>query len=84
MPHRWAKHSDTRGIQIMEETTSHTQRNRQSGRSAYSVDETAEKLGVERKTVYSGVRSGVIPSVKIGRRILIPAGYFGRLEDASQ
>jgi excisionase family DNA binding protein len=53
-------------------------------RSAFSVDETAARLGLERKSVYEAVRTGAIPSIRIGRRILIPASYLGRLEDASR
>ncbi|MEE8550029.1 MAG: helix-turn-helix domain-containing protein [Gemmatimonadota bacterium] len=38
----------------------------------YTVLEAAELLGLGRHTAYEGVRSGVIPSVRVGRRILVP------------
>jgi excisionase family DNA binding protein len=37
-----------------------------------SVDEAAQYLGVGRNAVYEAVRSGEIPSLRIGRRIRIP------------
>jgi excisionase family DNA binding protein len=33
----------------------------------FSPAELAEKLGVTRETIYKGIKSGVIPSYKIGR-----------------
>lgn len=51
-------------------------------RSVLSVDEAASRLGLERKSVYDTVRTGAIPSVRTGWRILIPIGYFDRLEAA--
>ena len=39
---------------------------------AYSIIETAELLGIGRSKVYELVRSGTIPSLRLGRRIVIP------------
>lgn len=38
---------------------------------AVSVDEAAVLLGISRGLAYEAVRTGQIPSVKVGRRILI-------------
>ncbi len=38
----------------------------------YTVDEVAEVLGLSRNTVYEAVHRKEIPSIKIGRRIIIP------------
>lgn len=38
-----------------------------------SVPETAEFLGLGRSAVYEAVRTGTIPSLRIGRRIRIPS-----------
>jgi excisionase family DNA binding protein len=38
----------------------------------YTVEQTAQLLGIGRGLAYDGVRSGDIPSVRIGRRVLIP------------
>lgn len=38
----------------------------------YSVDEVAELLGIARGKAYELVRSGDIPSVRVGRRYLVP------------
>ena len=38
----------------------------------YQVEHVAELLGIGINQCYSAVRSGAIPSIKIGRRILIP------------
>jgi len=37
-----------------------------------TVEQTAELLGISRGLAYEGVRVGDIPSIKVGRRILIP------------
>ena len=38
----------------------------------YSVGETRKLLGISRTLVYQAIRTGQIPSIRIGRRILIP------------
>ncbi len=48
-------------------------------RLALTVDETAARLGISRPTAYEGVRTGTIPSVKIGRRILVPIAALERM-----
>jgi excisionase family DNA binding protein len=47
----------------------------------YSVDEAAKKLKIERKTAYDAIQRGEIPSLRIGRRILVPAVAFDRMLD---
>lgn len=37
-----------------------------------TVDETAQYLRVARATAYEAVRTGAVPSIRIGRRILVP------------
>lgn len=37
-----------------------------------TVSETAKMLRISRATAYEGVRSGSIPSIRVGRRVLIP------------
>ena len=37
-----------------------------------SVEEAAMALGVSRGTAYEAVRSGQIPTVRLGRRLLVP------------
>ena len=41
-------------------------------RLAYSVDEVAKLLGLGRNTTYEAVWRGQIPSVRVGRRLLVP------------
>ena len=41
-------------------------------RLTLSVPEAAQLLGVSRMTAYSAVREGTIPSLRIGRRVLVP------------
>ncbi len=42
-------------------------------KKTFTVDETARIIGVSRSTAYECVRNGSIKSVRLGRRILIPA-----------
>ena len=42
----------------------------------YSVEEVAAMLGIARGKAYEHVRSGEIPSIRMGRRLLIPRARF--------
>ena len=44
-----------------------------------SVQEAAELLGISRNHAFRCVQRGEIPSVRVGRRILIPAAYLDRV-----
>ena len=43
-----------------------------------TVREVAQKLGLAAATVYRAARRGEIPSIYVGRRILIPAARLER------
>ena len=45
---------------------------RAKGKTAYSVAEAAELLGVSRSIAYTAIQRGDLPSLRIGRRILVP------------
>jgi excisionase family DNA binding protein len=42
----------------------------------YNVQEIAQLLGIGKRTAYSWVNQGEIPSIRVGRRILIPKKQF--------
>jgi excisionase family DNA binding protein len=44
-----------------------------------TVEEAGDALGISRATAYEGVRSGEIPSIRIGRRIVVPTAALRRL-----
>ena len=44
-----------------------------------TVEETGEALGIGRTTAYEGVRTGEIPSLRIGRRIVVPTAEVRRM-----
>ena len=44
----------------------------------FTVEQVAKELGVSRNLIYRQVKSGVIPSVKVGDRYLIPVLAFER------
>lgn len=48
-------------------------------RSTFTVEEAAEMLGLSRAFAYEAVSRGEIPSIRIGRRILIPKVALERL-----
>jgi excisionase family DNA binding protein len=48
-------------------------------RKTLTVTEAATCLGVSRHFAYQAVREGSIPSIRIGRRILIPTHAFEQL-----
>ena len=48
-------------------------------RKTITVDEAAAALGISRNHAYEAVKQGDLPSLKIGRRILIPKAAFDRM-----
>jgi excisionase family DNA binding protein len=51
----------------------------ESGRIAYTVAEIATLLGKHVNTIYGWVRTGALPSERIGNTIYIPKWALGRL-----
>jgi excisionase family DNA binding protein len=50
-------------------------------RVTWTVRETAERLGITPSTAYAYVESGVLPAVRLGRRLLIPRAAVLALVD---
>jgi excisionase family DNA binding protein len=48
-------------------------------RKTLSVEEAAEALGIGRTLAYEAVRRGEIPTVRIGRRLLVPRAALDHL-----
>jgi excisionase family DNA binding protein len=48
------------------------------GRLTLSVDEAAERLGIGRSAAYEAIHRGEIPSLRIGRRFLVPVSALSR------
>jgi excisionase family DNA binding protein len=43
------------------------------------IEEAAKILGISRNTAYEAVKSGQVPIVKIGRRLLVPRAALERM-----
>ena len=50
---------------------------------AITVSEAACRLGIGRNSAYEAVRRGEIPTIRIGKRILVPISALDRLLDGS-
>jgi excisionase family DNA binding protein len=48
-------------------------------RLTLTVPEAARLLGISRMTAYAAVREGALPSLRIGRRVLVPRAALDRL-----
>ena len=48
-------------------------------RKTLSVTEAAKALGICRNKAYEAARRGEIPTIKIGKRILVPRAAFERM-----
>jgi excisionase family DNA binding protein len=48
-------------------------------RQTVTVEETAKRLGIGRNTAYDAVRRGDIPSIRIGRRVVVPVAVLERM-----
>lgn len=56
--------------------------NQESERLTLSVEEAAKILGIGRANCYESIRQGFIPSLRFGRRIVIPkAALMRKLEE---
>jgi excisionase family DNA binding protein len=50
-----------------------------SERQAIKLDETARRLGISRNSAYAAARRGQIPTIRIGRLLLVPTAALDRL-----
>ncbi|WP_258063859.1 MULTISPECIES: helix-turn-helix domain-containing protein [unclassified Pseudoclavibacter] len=57
---------------------------RRSTTAALSRREVAQVLGVDPRTVTAGIADGTIPSLKLGRRVLIPRERFLALIEGAE
>lgn len=53
-------------------------------RATMTVTEAAEVLGVSRSTAYELVRSGDLPALRLGRRIVVPEHAIDDLLDSAR
>ncbi|MBA7482902.1 hypothetical protein ES707_18405 [subsurface metagenome] len=53
----------------------------ESERLTLTVGETAKLLGIGRQLAYDRVKTGEIPVIKVGRRLLVPRRALERLLD---
>ena len=60
-------------MEVMDETNSN--RTRQT----MTVEEAAAILGISRAKAYECARTGELPSIRFGRRVLIPSAALARL-----
>jgi excisionase family DNA binding protein len=44
-----------------------------------TVEEAGDALGISRASAYEGVKTGEIPSIRVGRRIVVPTAALRRL-----
>jgi hypothetical protein len=70
--------SGSEGIQMVVKRKVET-----ANRATYDASEVAEKLGVNVKSIYAGIKSGQIPGIWICRRVKIPANWVDRKLDGS-
>ena len=47
------------------------------------IEEAAKILGISRNTAYEAVKSGQLPTVKIGRRFLVPKAALERMLESA-
>jgi excisionase family DNA binding protein len=52
-----------------------------TSRKTVSVEEAGKRLGVSRNLAYEAAKRGEIPTIKIGRRLLVPLAALERMLD---
>jgi excisionase family DNA binding protein len=60
-----------------------TQQDENAPKRTISVEEAGKRLGVSRNLAYEAARRGEIPTIKIGRRLLVPLAKFDRMFEAA-
>ena len=53
------------------------------GRSTFSVEEAGEICGISRPSAYAAAKNGTLPTVRIGRRRIVPRHALERMLDVS-
>ncbi len=53
-------------------------------RLTYTVEEAGKLLGVGRQAAYEAARTGSIPALRIGRRLVVPRDALSRLLGSGQ
>jgi len=56
----------------------------QDERLTLTIEETAKLLGIGRQLAYNRVKTGEIPVIKIGRRLLVPRRALEKLLERGQ
>ena len=51
------------------------------GNLTYRIEDVAKLLGIGRNSAYDAAKRGDIPTIKVGRRILVPRAALHRLLD---
>jgi excisionase family DNA binding protein len=49
--------------------------------STATVREVAREIRIHANTVYAAVKRGDIPSIRVGRRVLVPRSWLKRVRD---
>jgi excisionase family DNA binding protein len=52
---------------------------REFDRKTYKIEEAAQLLGIGRNQGYEAAKSGQIPTIKIGKRLLVPKAALDRM-----
>ncbi len=50
-----------------------------TGRKTLTIPEASEQLGISRNAAYEAAQRGEIPTIRIGRRLLVPKIAFERM-----
>ena len=53
-------------------------------RKTYKIEEAGRLLGVGRNQAYEAAKRGEIPTIKIGKRLLVPRAALDRLLDSGE
>lgn len=51
----------------------------QAGRRTITIDEAARELGLSRNAAYDAAKRGELPTIRMGKRLLVPRGPFEAL-----
>jgi excisionase family DNA binding protein len=53
-------------------------------KQTFSVPEAAEILGIDRNSGYAAAKKGELPTIRIGKRLLVPKAALARLLESTR
>jgi excisionase family DNA binding protein len=83
-PMETEKSQATQGATAREKIREQAKKMAKAQRRTISLEQAARELGISRTSAYTFAHDGLIPTIKLGTRLLVPKAAFERLMKGTQ